>query len=132
MQFNLLNFIVFISYIIVSVALSVRLVIFSKRNKQLAELLIQSQIENSIYMDRLIKEMEEKESLKLQKTDGFLNFVSQSRDWAYEYIEEVQNKLKEVFTVLDNKTEKKTVKQILGVVESLREMLPEEREDKNG
>ena len=129
---NIINFIVFLFYAITLAFVLVRLFILIQRNKNLVALLIQARIDNAIYVDRLAKEINQKESVKVEQTEGFLNFVSQSRDYAFEYIENVQDKIKDVFSFVDNKTQKKTVKQILEVVESLREMLPEERENKNG
>ena len=38
---------------------------------------------------------QEAENKKLEETDGFVRFISQSRDWAFEYIEEVQKALAE-------------------------------------
>jgi len=35
------------------------------------------------------------ENAKLEQTDGFLKFVSESRDWAFQYIEDVQAALSE-------------------------------------
>lgn len=35
------------------------------------------------------------DQLELQQTDGFVNFISTSRDWAYAYIETVQEQLVE-------------------------------------
>ena len=35
------------------------------------------------------------DSKKLEETEGFLKFVSQSRDWAFQYIERVQITIKE-------------------------------------
>ncbi|NBR61483.1 MAG: hypothetical protein EBT86_07500 [Actinobacteria bacterium] len=47
-------------------------------------------------LERKVKELyQEIENLKLQETDGFLKFVSDSRDWAFSYIEEVQKALAE-------------------------------------
>lgn len=128
----IINFIVFLFYAITLALVFVRLFILTKRNKNLASLLIQSRIDNTIYIERLAKEINEKESVKIEQTEGFLNFVSKSRDYAFEYIENVQGKIQNVFEFVDNKTQKKTTKQILEVVETLREMLPEERENKNG
>lgn len=43
-----------------------------------------------------IQELEKQiEQLNLKDTDGFVKFISQSRDWAFEYIEEVQKALAE-------------------------------------
>lgn len=43
-------------------------------------------------IEELQKELSSKE---LSETDGFIKFISQSRDWAFEYIEEVQKALAE-------------------------------------
>ena len=39
--------------------------------------------------------MEEQQTKEIEKSDGFLKFVSESRDWAFSYIEDVQDKLSE-------------------------------------
>lgn len=43
-------------------------------------------------IEELQKQLSSKE---LSETDGFIKFISQSRDWAFEYIEEVQKALVE-------------------------------------
>lgn len=45
----------------------------------------------------------ENETNKLEKDDGFLKFISESRDWAFKYIEDVQQAIKEY---KDNKSKK--------------------------
>lgn len=42
----------------------------------------------------IIKKIEEFESNKIESTNEFTSFLSQSRDWAFTYIEDVQNKIK--------------------------------------
>lgn len=42
-----------------------------------------------------MKEILKREAEGSQNNDGFLKFVSQSRDWAFEYIEEAQSSIKE-------------------------------------
>jgi hypothetical protein len=44
---------------------------------------------------RLSEEINKKDVKTLEQTEGFLKFVSDSRDWAFEYIEEVQSALEE-------------------------------------
>lgn len=64
------------------------------------------------------------ENSRLQSDDGFLKFLSESRDWAFTYIEDVQSK---VF-VLKEKYDKK-----VALDESLKElfdMLPQNNKEK--
>jgi hypothetical protein len=42
-----------------------------------------------------IEELQKEASLSTQGNDGFLKFVSQSRDWAFGYIEEAQTAIKD-------------------------------------
>jgi hypothetical protein len=42
---------------------------------------------------RLQEMTEEKDSTQVESTEGFLRFISESRDWAFEYIEDVQQAL---------------------------------------
>lgn len=56
---------------------------------------IQAEIDKSIMSERLQELMSEKELNKLQESDGFIKFLSDSRDWAFTYIEEVQGALDE-------------------------------------
>ena len=63
--------------------------------KSLSELYMQ-QLADKFLLSKKIEELaQEIENKKLEDTDGFLKFVSDSRDWAFEYIEEVQKALAE-------------------------------------
>lgn len=42
-------------------------------------------------LDKALKDTDEK---KIEETEGFLKFISQSRDWAFQYIERVQVAIK--------------------------------------
>jgi hypothetical protein len=126
---SLIDLIVFIFYIVSVGFLVVKYLQTKKSKDYLISLLVQAEIDKNIYVDRLAKELELKDSQAIESTDGFLNFVSQSRDWAYEYIENVQKELKEVFSTIDN-SEKKTLKIILAELNKLRNLLPEEKENK--
>lgn len=103
--------------------LVVRLFILQIRINNLHKNLLQAYIDKQIYINELAKEIEKNESSKVENTDGFLNFISQSRDWAYEYIEDAQDKLTKVFKEVDS-LDKKTVKKVLEIVDQLRPLLP--------
>ena len=47
-------------------------------------------LDNQVIANQLADYMAQK---TIEESDGFLRFVTQSRDWAFEYIEDVQEKL---------------------------------------
>jgi hypothetical protein len=93
-------------------------------------------------VERLYQEIENK---KLEQTDGFLKFVSESRDWAFAYIEEVQKSLAEFdntvepllgwamkFGVLNGETaHTKILREISEAYDKLKSVLPENNETPN-
>ena len=82
-----------ISFLIVMVLLGLSIysviVLFYRNVKHInaiADLIIQNKV--------LTEQLSEKVSAKnIEESEGFLRFVSQSRDWAFEYIENVQKQL---------------------------------------
>ena len=97
-------------------------------------------------LERKVKELyQEIENLKLKETDGFLKFVSDSRDWAFSYIEEVQKALAEfdeevaprlewanTFGRLAGETvHTDTIKTISEAYDKLKSVLPENNETPN-
>jgi hypothetical protein len=67
------------------------------RNKanleNIAKLYMEKLIDYKILQDTLEKTYEEKMALEAEKSDGFVKFLSDSRDWAFQYIENVQASL---------------------------------------
>ena len=78
---------------ILAIILIIRLYVVGKTTRSLASELVKSNDEKLYVMQMLEKVIQEQDSQTLQKTDGFLKFVSESRDWAFSYIEDVQDKL---------------------------------------
>jgi hypothetical protein len=69
---------------------------FKLKNK-----LVQETRDNLILMAHLEK-LEEAKGLKsIEQTEGFMKFISESRDWAFTYIEEVQAALEEYRKIAD-------------------------------
>lgn len=62
-------------------------------NRSLIKTNLQLAIDRNIFADRLLEEMQISETKSVENTDGFLKFVSQSRDWAFQYIEDVQKSI---------------------------------------
>jgi Mg2+ and Co2+ transporter CorA len=68
--------------------------------KKVVTFLAQSELEREYFRAKLSEYAEHKESKNVEKTEGFIRFISQSRDWAFKYIEDVQKdleSLKEIF-----------------------------------
>lgn len=64
------------------------------------------------------------ENSRIQSDDGFVKFLSESRDWAFKYIEDVQKKIFVLKQRYDNK---------VGLDESLKELfdtLPQDNKEK--
>jgi hypothetical protein len=88
-------FIILLSIFCILIADEARLryKISNLRNKWVA-----SNIENAILKEKILlqNQIQESDSSK----DGFLKFISQSRDWAFEYIETAQSGIKEFVDVV--------------------------------
>lgn len=78
---------------ILIIVLIFKIITMGRSAKALARDLAVSNEEKLYVTQALQKVIEEQNSQMLEKTDGFLKFVSESRDWAFSYIEDVQEKL---------------------------------------
>ena len=108
-------------------------------------LYIQSEMDKYLLVQKLEQVSKELSTRELSETDGFVKFISQSRDWAFEYIEEVQKALvefdKEVspqlkwantYGTLDGETvHTNTIKIISEAYDKLKSVLPENTETPN-
>jgi hypothetical protein len=80
------------------------LYLFVKSNiqkKKILSLYIQSEMHKHMLGQKIEELQKELSAKELSETDGFIKFISQSRDWAFEYIEEVQKALTEFNDVVD-------------------------------
>lgn len=116
-----------------------------KRTNQARKILM-SGLQLNYENDLLKKEIEKIiENHKLEQSDGFLKFISDSRDWAFQYIEEVQNALaefdKEVAPQLEwavtygnitgDTVHTNTINKIFEAYTKLKSVLPENTETPN-
>jgi hypothetical protein len=84
-----------IIYSILLIVIFTLLYFLFKRTSQVKQFLtisLQLNYENDLLQKQIEKNIENQ---KLEQSDGFLKFLSDSRDWAFEYIEEVQKVLEE-------------------------------------
>jgi hypothetical protein len=113
--------------------------------KTLSEECLQQLADNFLLRKEVERLYQEIENKKLEQTDGFLKFVSESRDWAFGYIEEVQTALSEFdktvdpllkwamrFGVLNGETANtKILSEISEAYDKLKPVLPENTETPN-
>jgi effector-binding domain-containing protein len=114
--------------------------------KTLSDMYLQT-VADKMLLERKINELyQEIENTKLQQSDGFVKFLSDSRDWAFNYIENVQSALSEFDktidsvtkwsetygTVLNNETpHAEKIRQISLAYKKLQSMLPKNTETPN-
>jgi hypothetical protein len=88
------EFIIYAIFIALFILLVANNIVLRVKNARLKAKYMQSLTDQVILINKFNTINESLDSQKLESTDGFVKFISQSRDWAFEYIEEVQGKLK--------------------------------------
>lgn len=89
----MIDFIIFALIILVISVLMVSIVRLRIKSRRLAAELLQATIDQNILLTKLAEELKKKEEVSVEKTDGFLKFISESRDLAFVYIEAIQEAL---------------------------------------
>ena len=95
MIFNIIEFAVFVIALLIFVALIITNIHTRLQNNRLKANLTQESINRGIVMQEMQKLMVEIETKNSDQNDGFLKFVSDSREAAFKYIEEVQAAINE-------------------------------------
>lgn len=91
-----MNWLDFTAYIITAVfiaALVYIIIYLLIKNRRLTARATQATIDRMAAMDMLYNLMDEQQNANVEQTDGFIKFISDSRDWAFTYIEDVQQAL---------------------------------------
>lgn len=86
--------IVLVVALILTSLLAVEVVRARIRIRRISVALLQSEINREAIEKRLLEVLSRNDSSSVEQTDGFLKFVSESRDAAFRYIEVVQESLK--------------------------------------
>jgi len=122
-----------------------RSVVNRRKLKALTDIYLQL-LADKMLLDEKVKFLyQEIENTKLEQTDGFLKFVSDSRDWAFEYIEQTQDALSNFDIVIEsiidwNKTygsvngenpHSDKIKEISVAYEQLKKVLPQDKTPNN-
>jgi hypothetical protein len=79
-------------------------------------------VESQHKIEFLQNELNKRENVSIEQTDGFVKFISDSREWAFDYIESVQQSIQELQIAVESgyPTEEKLAK--------LFSLLPENKE----
>lgn len=114
---------------------------FRIKNIQLVAYTAKLQIEQTVQSEFLINKIEELDSnIKKESEEGFVKFLNQSRDWAFDYIENVQKIIKDFVDVADRKMRyaekyhdidplQEHLVQLIEPYKKLKTLLPEEEQD---
>jgi GTP-binding protein EngB required for normal cell division len=93
-DFSLTSLIVFAVTILVVASLAYASVSTKIKNRKMFARLLQAEMDKILVYAKFEELVKEKESKNIENTDGFLKFISESRDWAFNYIEETQAAIK--------------------------------------
>jgi len=91
-------------------------------NKSLAALLIQESFDKAVLSEKLKDTLTIINNSNVDDKDGFIKFLSQSRDWAFEYIENAQS----MMLALDSAMKTDDPEQIDKAYHELMKLLPDE------
>ena len=80
--------------LILTSLLTVEIVGVKIKLRRITAALLQSEINRDVIEKRLLELLANTDSSNVEQTEGFLKFVSESRDAAFKYIEVVQESLK--------------------------------------
>jgi hypothetical protein len=108
--------------LVVIAFLSYRVLSLKKLSNQLTMSFLEASMEKDVALEKLSKTLQTINNTNLEDKDGFIKFLSQSREWAFEYIENVQYAIKELSTAMDSSDEK----QILEAYNQIMKYMPEE------
>jgi len=92
---NILDLIAYVTYSAVAAALIVMLVKSKIRHKKLLADSLQLALDKVILLKMMEDLAQNKEDESVEKTEGFLKFVSDSRDWAFDYIQKAQTSVQQ-------------------------------------
>jgi biopolymer transport protein ExbB/TolQ len=142
---DLLNLALFSTASVLIFVLAYFLIRSNIQKRKILSFYIQSEMHKHMLGQRIEELQKELSTKELSETDGFVKFISQSRDWAFQYIEEVQKALTEFdevvdpllkwamrFGILNGETaHTKILREISEAYDKLKSVLPENTETPN-
>lgn len=99
---DIIGLISFTVFLVVLVAVSYAAIAFGINSRKQAAEIVQLNIDKIALLRQLEKALNEKDNQSLEQTDGFVKFLSESRDWAFDYIEKVQSSIQKLKTSIES------------------------------
>lgn len=115
----------FIAFVIILFAMIYIIIRSYSKLRTLEQIYLQEVSDKNAILQKLSEMVNEKQNYDIEKTDGFIRFVSESRDWAFKYIEDVQDSISSLKLAVENgsNTEEE--------MEKLFNFLPDNKENNN-
>jgi len=135
-----IEFIAFFVFIVLFFVLVVKNIKLSIKVSSMTKSLLQSEVDKNILAEKLFESSARNLMQKDESSEAFLKFVSDSRDWAYQYIESVQFSLDSFITDVEPEIayfdeygiassaypHYHSMKKISGAYKELKKLLPED------
>lgn len=99
---DIIGLVSFSVFLVLLVAISYAAISFGVKSKRLSAENAQLKIDKIILIDRLEQTINAKESQSIEQTDGFVKFLSESRNWAFDYIEKAQVSILKLKTSIES------------------------------
>lgn len=91
---NLIELAIFIGTALVIGLLAVSVIILGFKNRALFKRSVESEMQKFYILAKLDKLIQDTDNKDIEESDGFVKFLSESRDWAFQYIEDIQMALR--------------------------------------
>lgn len=117
---NIVELIVFVVVVIVLAALIFNNIRLFFKGRRLLKVLVQTTLDN-IVLKEALEDLKQDHQLVVStaESDGFVKFLSESREWAFDYIEGVQNSIKDLSLAMKSGEISKIDKSYLKLLEHL-------------
>lgn len=98
---NWIEIAIFVGYSVAITLLIIAVILLAIRNKRLLRSVAQLSIDKMALYAQLDELAAYKEEKSLEQSDGFIKFISDSRQWAFDYIDNVQSAIDEYRKIAD-------------------------------
>jgi cell division protein FtsX len=95
------TFAAFVVYLVVAGVLTLTVMVLLIKLVRLGRANAQLKVDVNVYLQELQKVLDAKDSTSIEETEGFIKFVSDSREKAFEYISNVQEAIEEYRKIAD-------------------------------
>lgn len=103
LDFNVSELITFVISLVVFSAAMFDAIRMRVKVRRIQAIQVQTEVNNMILTAQLDQITADRDATNIEQSDGFLKFVSDSRDWAFQYIEDIQAALNEYDAALHSK-----------------------------